>query len=133
MKSISTVLKRVMLIVSFMMPAVALSPTLVTSKVWRCRWTGWLSPLLLVIVRRQRQRVDLARGGRRVAVERNHHEAMARERQRDILGRAGIEQAEQHALAFAHADGLAVAEHLVVERGRRVEYLEAIVRRRTLA
>jgi len=33
---ISTVLKRVMLIVSFITPAVALSPTLVTSKVWRC-------------------------------------------------------------------------------------------------
>src|SRR5437660_1606376 len=52
MKSISTALKRVMLIVSFMTPRFALSPTLVTSNVWRCRWTGWLSPLLLVKCKR---------------------------------------------------------------------------------
>jgi hypothetical protein len=34
-------------------------------------------------------------------------------------------------LAFADADGLAVAEHLVVERGRRVQHLETVVGRRT--
>jgi hypothetical protein len=40
-----------------------------------------------------------------IAVERDHGEAMAGQRQRDVLGRARVEQAEQHALALAHAHG----------------------------
>ena len=48
---------------------------------------------------------------------------MARKRQRDVLGRAGIEQPKQHSLAFADADGIAVAEHSVVEGRRRVHHL----------
>ena len=83
--------------------------------------------------RREKQRVDALRRRHRIAVERDHREAMARQRQRDVLGRAGIEQPEQHALAFAHADRLAVAEHLVVEGCRRVHHLKAVVGRRTFA
>jgi hypothetical protein len=83
--------------------------------------------------RREKQRIDASLRRHRVAVERDHGKAMAGQRQRDVLGRAGVEQPEQHALAFADADGRAMAEHLVVERCRGVHHLEAVVGRRTCA
>jgi hypothetical protein len=81
----------------------------------------------------EKQRVDGALRRHRVAVERDDGEAVAGKRERDVLGRTGIEQPEQHALAFADANGLAMAEHLVVEGCRFVEDLESVVGRRTLS
>jgi hypothetical protein len=47
-KSILSVLNRVtLMVVSFITPTAALSPTLANSKPWRCRWIGWLLQRLL--------------------------------------------------------------------------------------
>jgi hypothetical protein len=83
--------------------------------------------------RSQEQRVDRALSRHRVAVKRDDSEAVAGKRKRDVLCRTGVEQPEQHALAFADANGLTMAQHLVVERGPFVEDFKAVVGWRTLS
>ena len=58
---------------------------------------------------------------------------MTRKGQRDVFGRAGIEEPKQDPLTFGHADGLPVAEHSVVEGRRRVHHLQTVVGWRTCA
>jgi hypothetical protein len=81
--------------------------------------------------RGQEQNVDGARRRHAIAVKRDDGETMARQRQSDILGRAGVEQPEQHALARPHAHGFAVPEHPVVEGRRCIHHFEAVVGGRT--
>src|SRR5262249_24949965 len=83
--------------------------------------------------RGEEQRVDAALRWHRIPIEGDHGETMPWKRERYVLGRTGIEQPKQRALAFTYADRLAVSEHPVVERSRCVEHLEAVVRRRSLA
>src|SRR5215475_550401 len=83
--------------------------------------------------RGEEQRVDAALRWHRIPIEGDHGETMPWKRERYVLGRTGIEQPKQRALAFTYADRLAVSEHPVVERSRCVQHLEAVVRRRSLA
>jgi hypothetical protein len=69
----------------------------------------------------------------RIPVKRDHGKAVARKCQRDILGRARIEEPKQHSLAFAYPNGLPVAEQPVIEGRRRVHHLQTVVRRGTCA
>ena len=55
---------------------------------------------------------------------------MPRQGERDAHVAARIEEPEQHALALAHTDRLAMSEHTVVERRRLVHDLQAVVGRR---
>ena len=56
--------------------------------------------------------IDRLRIGHRVAVQRDHLELMAGERDAAVFDRAGVEEVHQHALALLHADRLARAEAL---------------------
>src|SRR5262245_2883510 len=58
---------------------------------------------------------------------------MTRQRERDPHVAAGIKETEQYALPLAHADGLAMSEHPLAESRGVIHYLQAVVRRRTLA
>src|ERR1700691_1823503 len=53
--------------------------------------------------------------------------------QHDFARRAGIEETKQHALTLTHADRLAMAESLAVERRGFISDLEPIIRRRAFA
>ncbi len=69
----------------------------------------------------------------RVAVQRDHGEPVSRQSERYAHGGAGVQHAEQHLLALAHADGLAVPQHPVSESRRAVHNLQTVIRRRPLA
>ena len=66
--------------------------------------------------------------GNRIAVHGDHFEFVSGQRERNIVGRAGIEQAQQHALPLLHADRIAVPERLVVDRAVLVGDFPAVVR-----
>src|SRR5262245_1056678 len=77
--------------------------------------------------RRERQAIDRLRRWHGIAIESNDGEAMARQGQRYVIGRTGVEQAKQHALSLPHADRFAVTKHAVVERRGLVGNLKSVV------
>ncbi len=68
---------------------------------------------------------DWLRVGDGIAVHCENGEAMAGEREYDVFGGAGVEEAHEDALAWLDADGLACAEHVAVEGGVLVAYVGA--------
>ncbi len=66
------------------------------------------------------------RFGERVAIHRDHTEAVSRQSQTANLGRTAIQNVKQHALPLFHPDRLSVTQHVSVDGERIVADLVAV-------